>query len=188
MLYLLYHNNNVHFLYTNFLIWISLYIYIYILPVKSIWSTSKIFIFHPKSVIFNEIRVSSAFQQELPEVSYTYGCLAQIYQLNSSHTCSIGFKSPDCIGQDISWRTCCSSLLLMYHWQNLQICFGSLSCISTNPWNTSHIPVCCDNQSDSIYPSPFIGKSLHTITDPSSCFAVGVIQEVAALSPTFHHI
>ena len=30
------------------------HIYIYILPVKSIWIPSNIFIFHPKNVIFNE--------------------------------------------------------------------------------------------------------------------------------------
>ena len=30
---------------------IYIYIYIYILPVKSIWPASRIFIYHPKSVI-----------------------------------------------------------------------------------------------------------------------------------------
>ena len=35
-------------------VYIYIYIYIYALPVKSIWSPSKIFISHPKSVIFNE--------------------------------------------------------------------------------------------------------------------------------------
>ena len=49
----------------------------------------------------------------------------------------MGCKSADCAGQDISWKICCSSLLLMYFWQSLLVCFRSLSCISTNPWATS---------------------------------------------------
>ena len=67
------------------------------------------------------------------------GCLALTYQSSSSHTSSMGFKSTDCAGQDISWRLCCSSLLLIYLWQNLLVCFWSLSCRSTNPWPTSHV-------------------------------------------------
>ena len=35
-------------------IYIYIYIYIYIIPFKSIMLPSKIFISHPKSVIFNE--------------------------------------------------------------------------------------------------------------------------------------
>ena len=34
--------------------YIYIYIYIYTHPVKSIWPSSKSFISHPKSVIFNE--------------------------------------------------------------------------------------------------------------------------------------
>ena len=44
----------------------------------------------------------------------------------------MGFKSSDCVGKDISWRTCCTSLLLLYLWQNLLECFRSSSCMSTN--------------------------------------------------------
>ena len=33
-----------------------------------------------------------------------------------------------------------SSLILIYLWQSLLVCFGSLSCLSTNLWPTSSIP------------------------------------------------
>ena len=73
-----------------------------------------------------------------------------------SHTSSMGFKSADCTSQDISWRTCCSFLLFMYFWQSLLVCFGSLCCMNTNPWPTSHIPggITFDSWSDSICPIP----------------------------------
>ena len=81
-----------------------------------------------------------AFLQELPEVNALVGYLALIFQLSSSHTSSMGFKSTDCTSQDISWRICCSSLLLAYIWQSLLVCFGPLPCMSTNPWSTSRVP------------------------------------------------
>ena len=68
------------------------------------------------------------------------GCLSLTFWSISSHTSSMRFKSVDCTGQDISWRGWISSLLLMYLWQNLLECFGLLSCMSTNPWVTSHVP------------------------------------------------
>ena len=87
----------------------------------------------------------------------------------------------------------------MYLWQSLLVCFGSLSCIRTNPWPTSRLPdrsrdaaICCDSRCDSICLHLVqilnfgIGKSpSHTITEPSSCLTFGVIQGVAALSPFF---
>ena len=114
----------------------------------------------------------------------------------------MGFKSAYRAGHDISGRKCCSTLLLMYLWQSLLICFGSLSGMSTNPWATRHI-------SDRIawrcsklwYPIwfnfPFIGyKSLilqlakapitKRATPPR--FPLGVIQGVAALSRIPHHM
>ena len=47
--------------------------------------------------------------------------------------------------------TCCSSLLLMYIWQSLLVCFGSLSCLSAILWRpTSRVPdwiaSCCSIQ------------------------------------------
>ena len=42
----------------------------------------------------------------------------------------MGFKFTDYASQDISWKICCSSLLLMNLWQSLLVCFGSLSCMS----------------------------------------------------------
>ena len=47
--------------------------------------------------------------------------------------------SVDCTTKNISWRTCCSSYLLMFFWQSLQVFFGSLSCMSINPWPTSRV-------------------------------------------------
>ena len=67
-------------------------------------------------------------------------CLALTSWSSSSHASLMGFKSTDCASQDISWRTWCSSLLLMYLWQSLLVCFRSLSCMSTNLWPTSRIP------------------------------------------------
>ena len=68
------------------------------------------------------------------------GCLALTFRLSPSHTSLIGFKFADCADQDISWRISCSSLHLMYVWLSLQVCFGSLSCMTTNSWPTSSIP------------------------------------------------
>ena len=84
--------------------------------------------------------------------------LVLTFQSSSFHTSSMGFKSTDCAGQDICWTTCFSSLLLMCLWQSLLVCFVSLSCMCTNPWLTSrvpvfHVPVCCYSQSDSIWAS-----------------------------------
>ena len=38
-------------------------------------------------------------------------------------------KSANCADQDISWRICCFSLLLLYFWQSLFVWFGSLFCV-----------------------------------------------------------
>ena len=112
---------------------------------------------------------------------------------SSFHTSSMGFKSADCAGQDISWKTFCSSLLLMYLWQCLLVYFESLSCINTNLWTTSYVPdasVCCDSQSNSICPITGTSPGLcncqnsHTIAKPPPYFTVGYIQGVRALSPT----
>ena len=65
------------------------------------------------------------------------GCSVLIFQSSSSHINSMGFKFADCSSQDISWRICCSSLLLIYLWQSLPVCFRLLFCMSTNPWSTS---------------------------------------------------
>ena len=111
------------------------------------------------------------------------GCFAVIFHSSSSHTSSIGFKSTDCTGQDISWRKYCSSLLLIYLWQSLLVCFRSLSCMSRNTWATRRVQeVYCDSRSDSIY--LHLVQIPHTVTQPCSYFMVGVIQGTAALSPT----
>ena len=60
------------------------------------------------------------------------------FRSSSSHTSSMGFKSADCTGQDISWRTCCSSFLLMYHGQSLLVCFRSLSGVRTYYDSATH--------------------------------------------------
>ena len=54
-----------------------------------------------------------AFLQELQEINRSFGSFINDFRSNSSHTSSMGFNSADCTGQDISWRTCCSSLFLM---------------------------------------------------------------------------
>ena len=79
--------------------------------------------------------------------------LVQTFQSSSSHISSVGFKSADCTSQDISWRMCYSSLLLMYLRQSLLVCIGSLSCMSTNPFYPQAVfyrgscdaVVCCDS-------------------------------------------
>ena len=53
-------------------------------------------------------------------------CLALTSKSYSSHTNSMGFKSTDRAGQDIRWRTCCSSLLLMYFFCGLK----GVACLS----------------------------------------------------------
>ena len=78
---------------------------------------------------------------------------ALTFRSSSSHSSSIGFKSGDCTGQAICWRMCCSSLLLMYIWQILIVRFGSLSCMSTNPWSTS-VPDAVIAGLIQIFPSP----------------------------------
>ena len=87
-------------------------------------------------------------------------CLAVTFWSSSSYTISMGFKFTDCVVQDNSWRMCCSSLLLIYLWQSLLVCFRSLSCMSTNPWPQAAFQMglhdaslCCDSWSDSIYSS-----------------------------------
>ena len=77
---------------------------------------------------------SLAFLQELLEVSHTCGLFS--FQSSSCHTSLMGFKFTDCTYQVISWRMCCSSLLLMSLWKGLLVCFASLSCMTTNPWPT----------------------------------------------------
>ena len=67
------------------------------------------------------------------------GCFALTFRSSSWHTSSMGFKSTDRTSKSIKRRTCCSSLLLMYLWQSLLLWFGSLSCMSTNPWATSRV-------------------------------------------------
>ena len=79
----------------------------------------------------------------------------------------------------------------MYLWKSLLSCFGSLSCISTNPWATSYVldgfTWCC-----SCVISGLIQFALHlvqisgfgignwqkpfTLTENPPCFTVGVIQ------------
>ena len=73
-------------------------------------------------------------------MSRTWGCLALNVRSTSSLTSSMGFMSADYAGQGICWGICYSSLLLIYPWQNLLVYFGSLSCMSTNPWATSRVP------------------------------------------------
>ena len=68
------------------------------------------------------------------------GCWALTFRSNSSHNSSIWFKSDNCAAQDINWKSCYSSLLLRYLWHNLLVCFGSLSCMRTNPWPTTPFP------------------------------------------------
>ena len=82
--------------------------------------------------------------------------------------------------QDISWRTYCSSLLLIYFWPSLPVCFGSLSCISTNSWPIRCIPDgntwCCSMQWKVLWFNLSftwcksltlqLAKALHTITEP----------------------
>ena len=69
------------------------------------------------------------------------GCLGLSLKSSSSHTRSVAFKSADCVGQDISWRTSCPSLILTSLWLSLQVCFGSLSCMRTNLWQpTNRVP------------------------------------------------
>ena len=62
------------------------------------------------------------------------GSLALTFRSSSFHTSFMGFKSADYAGQDITWRTCCFFLLLIFLWQSLRICFESLFCIISNPW------------------------------------------------------
>ena len=50
-------------------------------------------------------------------------CLAQTFRSSSSYNSSMGFKSSDCASQDINWTIWCSSLLLMYSRQSLQVNF-----------------------------------------------------------------
>ena len=110
----------------------------------------------------------------------------------------MGFKSADCAGQDIHWRIYYSSLLLMYLWQSLIVCFESLSCMSTNICRpTSCVPGviawCCSMLWYPIFFNlPFnwckpptlqlATPSPYTITEPPLCFIVGVIQAFVALS------
>ena len=65
------------------------------------------------------------------------GCLAFTHRSSWSPFRSMQLKSSDCGSQDISWRTCCTSLLSIYLWQSLLVRFGSLFCMSTNNWPTS---------------------------------------------------
>ena len=108
----------------------------------------------------------------------------------------MGFKFTDCASQDISRRICCSSLLLMYFWQSLLICFVSLSCMSTNLWATNCVldgivAVCCDNWYDPIHSSPgeipnfAIGTLPSTITEPPPFFMVGVIKGLQLFHQVF---
>ena len=86
----------------------------------------------------------------------------------------------------------------VYLWLSLLVCFGWLSCVSTNPWATSRVPngsfdatVCFNSRSDWICPPTEANPSLwnwqkppRNITEPPPCFTVDVILGVAALSPT----
>ena len=126
-------------------------------------------------------------------------CLAQTFRLSSFYISSMGFKSTDCINQDISWRISCSSLLLIYLWQSLLECFQSLSCMSTNVWPTTRDPdpatiECCDSRYDSItlhleqIPDLAIGKSPNTPLKSLLHVLRWVwFEGVAVLSPTHHH-
>ena len=111
----------------------------------------------------------------------------------------MGFESIYYIYQDIIWKTCCSSWLLMSHWQSLLVCFGSLSCMSTNLWDTSCIPDgitwCCNMLWSPVWFNLTftwcksltlqLAKAPYTITEPLPCFTVGMIQRIVALSQLF---
>ena len=82
----------------------------------------------------------------------------------------MGFKSAVCVSQDIIWKMYCSSLLLMYLWQSLLICFRSLSCMSTNLWPTS----CASDRfvwCRSMLIASLIQLALHLVQIPD--FAIG---------------
>ena len=74
----------------------------------------------------------------------------------------MGFKSADCAGQDISWKTCCSSLHLMYRAQFTSILWVI---ILHEYWSLSHKP--------------------RSITEPPLCFTVGVIEGVSVFHQLF---
>ena len=86
------------------------------------------------------------------------GCLALTLHSSSSHSSSIWFKSADCASQDISWRTGCSSLLLIYFWQSLLV-FRTLIRQSKRLYFSTLLPSLCG-------PWP-IGAFWHYFTSPT---------------------
>ena len=127
-------------------------------------------------------------------------CLAPTFQSISSHTSSMGFKSTDCTDQDLSRRMCCffdfnaslAEFTSMLSVIILHVYILELPAIFSI--GLSDAAVCCDSQSDSIYPSPVwksptlqLAKAPHIITGPPPCFTVGVIMGVVVLSSTLHH-
>ena len=79
---------------------------------------------------------------------------------------------------------CCFSLLLMYLWQSLLVCFASLSCLCTKPRLRRdrvmlQYAVIAGLIQFALHlvkiPDPAIGKSPHTLTEPRLCFMVGMI-------------
>ena len=111
--------------------------------------------------------------QELPEVSRTWGLFTLTFRSNSSHFISMGIKSIDC--EDICWRTCSSSLLLMYFWLSLEYDLGQyLSRVEIlDPQATFQIGSCdalkcCDSRSHSVCTSPCANPRLCKWQKPST--------------------
>ena len=79
---------------------------------------------------------------------------------------------------------CCSSLLLMYLWQSLLVCFGSLFCKPCFRWDSMMLqyPVITSLIQFVLHlvqiPNFAKSKPTHTITEPPPCFMVSVIQTV----------
>ena len=120
------------------------------------------------------------FLQELTEVSCTCDFLVKFIPHQFS-----GFMSADCAGQDISWRTDCSSLLFMYFWHEYKFLIHK----PRSWWDSVMLQVFCDSNSDSICPllgaNPWLCNwqmPVHTITEPPP--ELVVIQGVANHSST----
>ena len=117
-------------------------------PYLTVFSASPFTVLFPPKNMCSLNMVMLSFLKVFPEISHTCELFRSDPLIKFIPHPYIGFMSPDCTVQDISWRMCRSSLIFMYFWKTLLICFGSQSCMNITPWQhtsrvSDEILVCC---------------------------------------------